>query len=236
MAKTKGNINRWLWHNIRRNFLAGLLVGVPLAVVILVLIWIFNAVDGILQPIIELVFGRRIPGLGFVITLALIYIAGLITSNIIGRQLVQFGESIMQRIPILRQIYSGSKQVITGLSGTSLNKAAFRDVVLIEFPRPGMTTLGFITKEIRGKDGEKLLSVYIPTAPVPSSGYFEIVPENMVKRTNITVDQAMQMVLSSGMVSPDVIDIQGPILDTGGGSSLASSKDESKNKHGKPDT
>ena len=95
---------------------------------------------------------------------------------------------------------------MTSLSGLG-NKAAFRDVVLIEFPRQGMKTIGFVTNEMKDKKGKKLLAVYVPTAPMPTSGFFQIVSEDMVIPTDISVDQAMQMVISSGMVSPETIDL-----------------------------
>ena len=199
----------WLVKNLRDNFLAGMLVVIPATLAILVLVWLFVNIDNILQPIIEDITGREIVGLGFVIAAVLIYLVGLMTRNIVGNRLVRFGESIMARIPLARQIYQGSKQVIVGLSGTGMGKAAFRDVVLIEFPRPGMKTIGFVTNEIKNKQGAPMLNVYIPTAPVPSSGYFEIVSKDKVIATNISVDQAMQMVISSGMVSPEVIDTEG---------------------------
>jgi len=199
----------WLVRSLRDNFLAGMLVVIPATLAILVLVWLFVNIDNILQPLIEDVAGREIVGLGFVIAAVLIYLVGLMTRNIVGNRLVRFGEGIMARIPLARQIYQGSKQVIVGLSGTGMGKAAFRDVVLIEFPRPGMKTIGFVTNEIKNKQGEPMLNVYIPTAPVPSSGYFEIVSKDKVIATDISVDQAMQMVISSGMVSPEVIDTEG---------------------------
>ena len=213
MAKEGENKGHWITRNLRRNFLAGLLVIIPVSIVILVLAWLFVNIDNVLQPIIKAITGNEIVGLGFVISLVVIYLVGLLTSNIIGHRLVRFGESIMARIPVARQIYHGSKQVMAGLSGTSLSKAAFREVVLVEFPRPGMKTIGFVTNEMKDKSGKPLLAVYIPTAPVPTSGYFEIVPLDMVTRTDIGVDQAMQMVISSGMISPEIIDTEGQTFD-----------------------
>jgi uncharacterized membrane protein len=213
VAKEGGYKGHWIARNLRRNFLAGLLVIIPVSIVILVLAWLFVNIDNVLQPIIKAITGNEIVGLGFVISLVVIYLVGLLTSNIVGHRLVRFGESIMARIPVARQIYHGSKQVIAGLSGTSLNKAAFREVVLVEFPRPGMKTIGFVTNEMKDKSGKPLLAVYIPTAPVPTSGYFEIVPLDMVTPTDIGVDQAMQMVISSGMISPEIIDTEGQTFD-----------------------
>ena len=210
MKKKKGKSTRhWLLRTLRKHFLAGILVVVPIGVVILILVWFFSTIDSLLQPIIKAIFGQEITGLGFAISLVLIYLAGVLASNIVGRRLIRFGESILARVPVLKQLYSGSKQVVAGLSGTGLNKAAFREVVLVEFPRDGMKTIAFVTNEVKNKSGQKLLMIYIPTAPIPTSGYFEMVTEDKVIRSNITVDEAMQMVISSGMVSPAKIDTKG---------------------------
>lgn len=208
MKKEGKSSRHWLIKNLRKNFLAGLLVAVPIGIVILILTWFFTTIDSLLQPVIKAVFGQEFIGLGFIISLVLIYVGGVLANNIVGRRLINFGESILARVPVLRQLYSGSKLVIAGLSGTGLDKAAFREVVLVEFPRQGMKTIAFITNEIKDKSGKKLLTIYIPTAPVPTSGYFEIVSEDMVIRTDIPVDEAMQMVISSGMISPAELDIE----------------------------
>ncbi len=209
MKKKGESTGHWLLRTLRKHFLAGLLVVVPIGIVILILYWFFSTIDSLLQPIIKATFGQEITGLGFAISLVLIYITGVIASNFIGKRVIRFGESILARVPVLKQLYSGSKQVVAGLSGTGLNKAAFREVVLVEFPRDGMKTIAFVTNEVKDKSGQKLLMIYIPTAPIPTSGYFEMVTEDKVIRSNITVDEAMQMVISSGMVSPTEIDTKG---------------------------
>ena len=206
MSREDESTSHRLARNLRGNFLAGMLVVVPASLVILILIWLFVNIDNVLQPIIKAITGSEIIGLGFVISLILIYLVGLMTRNIIGNSIVRFGESIMARIPLVRQVYQGTKQVMAGLSGTGLGKAAFREVVLVEFPRRGMRTVAFVTNEMRDQNGKRLLAIFVPTTPVPTSGYFEIVSEDMVTCTNISVDQAMQMVISSGMVSPETID------------------------------
>jgi len=213
MRKENESFGRWLYRVIRRHFLAGILVVVPIGVVILVLVWFFTSIDNILQPIIKTIFGQEIIGVGFAFTLVLIYLGGIVAENFIGRRLIRFGESTLEKVPLLRQLYSGSKNVLAGLSGTGLNKAAFREVVLVEFPREGMQTIAFVTNEIKNTAGKTLLNIYIPTAPVPTSGYFEIVSEEKVVRTKIGVDEAMQMIISSGMISPAVIDTAGTLPD-----------------------
>ena len=197
---------RRIMRAVRKHFLAGIIVVIPIAATLAVLIWFFINVDNVLQPVIKLIFGHRIIGVGFAISVVIIYIIGVIASNLVGRRILRFGESILDRIPIFRQIYRGFKQVVDSLSGYQVKTAAFHEVVLIEFPREGMKTLGFITNEIIDESGNKMYAVYVPTAPVPTSGYFEIGPEEMITRISLTVDEAMRMIMSSGIVSPQKID------------------------------
>lgn len=211
MARKKTTEVNEIGKSISKRFLTGLLVIVPIGAVVLVLIWFFESIDNIFQPIIEGIFGTRITGLGFAITIVLIYFTGLFASNIVGKRLINWGESFMMNVPVLKSLYSGTKQVVASVSGAGLDKAAFREVVLVEFPREGMQTIAFVTNDVMGTDGKKRLMIYIPTAPMPTSGYFEIVTEDKVIRTDITVDEAMQMVISSGMVSPKVIDTCGKL-------------------------
>jgi len=208
MRKEGKSTGHWLGRRLRRHFLAGILVVVPLGAALLILVWLFSAIDNILQPIIKAIFGQPITGLGFGIAIILIYLTGVIASNFVGHRLIRFGESILTKVPVLRQLYIGFKQVLESLSGIS--KAAFREVVLVEFPREGMKTIAFITNELKDKSGQKLLAIYVPTAPNPTSGFFQIVSEEMVTRTDISVDEAMKMVISGGMVIPAEIDIKAP--------------------------
>lgn len=189
----------------RRNFIAGILVVVPLIIAAWILWWIFSSVDNMLQPVIEAIFGREIQGLGFAIFLVLIYITGVVASNYLGKKVIHFTESLLAKVPVFRQIYIGAKQVIEGLSGAGMNKAAFREVVFVEFPREGMSTIAFITNEIKDKKGKKYYAIYIPTAPIPTSGYFEIASEEQVIHTDIPVDEGIKIVISSGMILPDKI-------------------------------
>ncbi|ADJ26312.1 protein of unknown function DUF502 [Dehalogenimonas lykanthroporepellens BL-DC-9] len=197
----------WLVRNMRRNFITGLLVTIPAALVILALLWFFNTIDNILQPIIRTIFDHRITGLGFLITIILIYLAGILASNIVGKRLIQFTEAVVDRLPISRQIYNAAKQALTSISGLNKNRAAFREVVMVEFPRRGMWTVAFITNELHDSAGNKLISIYVPTAPVPTSGYFALVAEEEIRRTDISVDAAMKMVISSGIVSTEDIGV-----------------------------
>jgi uncharacterized membrane protein len=184
---------------LRAQFVAGILVIVPLGAAILILVWLFGTVDDILQPVVKLLLGRTIPGVGFGITIALIYLAGVVATNLIGKRLIRYGESLLARVPLFRYLYTSIKRIMESFS--TPGEAGFLQVVLVEFPKKGMRVIGFVTSESWDKSGGKLLSVFIPTSPNPTSGYLEIVREHDIIRTNISIDDALKMVLSAGKVS-----------------------------------
>jgi uncharacterized membrane protein len=203
VKKKDETTGRWLLRTSRKDFLAGLLLIVPLVIAIWILWWLFSGVDNLLQPAIEYIFGRQIPGVGFGIFLVLIYITGVIASNYLGKRVVRISEAVLTRVPIFRQLYIGAKQVVEGLSGAGMNKAAFREVVFVDFPREGMTTIAFITNVLVDKSGKKYYALYIPTAPIPTSGYFEIATEEQIIHTDISIDEGIKIVISSGMILPE---------------------------------
>jgi|SRR3972149_2896117 len=185
---------------LRAQFMAGIIVVVPVAATVLILVWVFNSIDGILQPGVERVVGHTIPGVGFGVTVVLIYITGVVARNVIGKRLIKYSQSVMNRVPVFRGLYSGIRQILDAFAAP--NKTGFMQVVLVEFPRKGMRAIGFITNEITGKDGEKLMSVLIPTAPNPTTGFLQIVKEEDIVRTKISVDDAIKMIVSAGRMTP----------------------------------
>ena len=203
MKDTQGTFWGWLGRNLRRHFLTGVLVIIPIGATIFILYWIFSSIDNILQPVIQLTLGRPIPGVGFGITVLLIYLVGVIASNVVGRRLIGYGESLLAKVPLVRPLYAGIKQLVEGFSMPG--KAGFTEAVLVEFPRKGIWTIGFVTNESLLKSGEKQLNIFIPTAPNPTSGFLQIVREDEVIRTNIPVDEAVKMVISAGKVSSQAI-------------------------------
>lgn len=192
-----------LWKKMWAQFLTGILVLVPVGVTIWVLVWIFFFIDDILQPIISSILGRELPGIGFAITVVLIYLVGLIARNVGGKKLISYGDSLLAKVPIVRQIYNGVKQILESFQVS--NNTGFVRVVLIEFPKKGMRAIGFVTNETYDKSGNKLLNVFIPTSPNPTSGFLEIVREGEVIATDISVDDALKMVVSAGKVSANDI-------------------------------
>jgi uncharacterized membrane protein len=184
---------------LRAQFVAGILIVVPIIIAVLILVWLFNYIDNIAQPVAELLLGRRIPGLGFGITVLLIYLTGVVATNIIGKRLIRSGESLLARVPLFRNLYTGIKQILE--SFTTPREGGFLQVVLVEFPKKGMRAIGLVTSETEVESGEKLLNVFIPTSPNPMSGFLEIVRESDVIRTNISIEDALKMVVSAGKVS-----------------------------------
>ncbi|MEE8413437.1 MAG: DUF502 domain-containing protein [Dehalococcoidales bacterium] len=195
----------WLNRNLGAKFGIGLLTIVPFAGTILILYWIFNNIDNILQPLIEQILGQTIIGLGFGITVLLIFLVGFIASNVIGRRLIQYGESAIPWFPIVHQLYDGIKQIMESFSAPKGSRRM--QPVLTEFPRKGMRVIGFITNELEDESGKKLLTVFIPTSPNPTSGFLQIVEEKEVVRTPMSIEDALKMIVSAGRVVPqEVVD------------------------------
>jgi len=188
------------WKKLRTQFLAGILVIVPIGATALILVWIFRYIDNILQPVLTSLLGRHIPGVGFGVLIVLIYLAGVIASSVLGRRIIRFGESLVRKVPLVRYLYNGIKQIVDSFSAPG--ETGFMQVVLAEFPRKGMRTIGFITNETVDPSGKKLLNIFIPTSPNHTSGFLQIIDESEVIRTKLSVDDALKMVVSGGRISP----------------------------------
>lgn len=194
---------------LRNWFVAGLLVIVPVAITMAVLQWIIGTLDQTLlilpeawQP--DRMIGVHIPGFGVLLTLAILLSVGAVTSNLVGKRLVHWGDRLVSRIPVVRSIYSSVKQVSDTLFSPSGN--AFRTAVLIEWPRTGVWTIGFVTGHPGGDVTNYLvgdyLSVYVPTTPNPTGGYFVMLRKSDCVELKMSVDEALKYVISMGVVSP----------------------------------
>jgi len=195
---------------MRKYFITGLLVLVPLAITL----WVLNLIIGTLDQSLlllppslrpESLFGFNLPGFGTILTLVIIFVTGLVTQNFIGNRLLRLWELLLQRIPVVNSIYSSVKQVSDTLLSSSGN--AFRKALLVQYPREGIWTIAFQTGSPSGEVAESLdgefLSVYVPTTPNPTGGYFLIVPRAEVRELNMSVDQALTYIISMGAVVPD---------------------------------
>jgi uncharacterized membrane protein len=181
-------------------FMTGLLAILPLGISIWILVWVFNTVDDILQPLIIKIWDKSIPGVGFGVTVVLIFLIGIFARNVIGHRILRWGDSLLDKVPVFRLLYRALRQITTSFSVP--DNSGFMQVVLVDFPYKGMKAMGFITNEIIHLDGSKSYSVLIPTAPNPTTGFMEILREEDITRTKITVDEAVKMIVSAGRVMP----------------------------------
>ena len=194
---------------LRRWLLAGLLVLAPLMITVWVLNWIIGTLDQTLQILPEkwqpdLLLGIHIPGFGVVLALLIVLVIGAAVSNFLGRRLMAWWDALLGRIPIVRSIYSSVKQVSDTLF--SENGNAFRKALLVQWPRPGVWTIAFQTGTPGGDVGHHLgedyLSVYVPTTPTPTGGYFGMLKKSDCIELAMTVDEALTYVISMGVVAP----------------------------------
>lgn len=194
---------------LKKYFVAGLLIWLPLAITLWVLDFVLSAMDRTLlllppswQP--DKVLGMHIPGLGVVMSVVIVLVTGMLAANIIGARLLGWWEGLLHRIPIVRSIYSSVKQISDTLF--SKKDQSFRKVVLIQFPQPGQWTLAFVVgtpgARITARTAENVITVYVPTAPNPTSGYVLVVRPDEVQEIDISVDDALKFHVSLGVVPP----------------------------------
>ena len=199
-------------HALRKWLLAGLLVIVPVAITLAVLRWVIDTLDQTLLILPEAwhpdkLFGVHIPGFGVLLTLAILLVVGATASNFVGKRLVGLGDKVVARIPVVRSIYSSVKQVSVTLFSESGN--AFRVAVLVQWPRTEVWTIGFVTGTPGGDvvnylRGEEYLSVYVPTTPNPTGGYFVMLRKSDCIELKMSVDDALKYVVSMGVVVPGI--------------------------------
>lgn len=198
------------WSHLRITFGRGLVVLVPVVITLMVLRTLFDFIDGIISPIFDHLLGQHIPGLGFISMILLIFIIGLSSRNLIGRAIFKFLEKIMFTIPFARNIYSAMKDLF-GAFGFGGKGKSFRQVVLVEYPRQGLWTIGFVTGEITltgTSRAEEFTTVYIPNPPNPTSGMMILVPRAQVQVLTMSVEDGLKLVLSGGIVSPGTITVK----------------------------
>ncbi len=195
-------------NKLKKIFITGLAVIIPVGLTLYILTFLINMMDSLLKIIPlkyhpEALLGFRIPGLGVIVTVALIFVCGLIATSYLGNRIVSSGESLVDKIPFVRTIYQSIKQVSDSMFAD--RRSGFKKVVLIEFPRKGIYTVGFVTgkpgQEIQSKVGRACISVFLPTTPNPTSGYLVIVPEEDMIQVDMTVEEALTYIISVGIVT-----------------------------------
>jgi uncharacterized membrane protein len=202
---------------IRNVFITGLLITLPIALTWFILQFLLNNFDA-LSPVFTNILiqlgapipeGYRIPFLGLVVTLLIVLIVGWLTTNFFGKKVFQIGELLIEKIPFVRRIYKGSKQVVSSIA--EADTSAFRKVVLLEFPRRGLLAIGFVTGESRGEvqelTRENMLNVFVPTMPNTTSGFLLFSPLEELTEVSMTIEEGIKYVVSGGLVTPPVLKI-----------------------------
>lgn len=182
---------------------------VPVGLTLYILVFLIGMMDGLLTLVPQryhptALFGFHVPGLGIIITILLIFVFGLMTKSIVGNRIVVFGERLLDKIPFVRSIHMAIKKIVDSM--VFYRSRGFKKVVLVEFPRRGAYALAFMTgipgENIQQKTGQRCVSVYVPTTPNPTSGYFIIYPETEVIQMDMSVEEAFTLIISCGIVNP----------------------------------
>jgi uncharacterized membrane protein len=201
---------RFLKH-LRTKIFAGILVVLPLGITFLVLKFVFNSLDSILDPLMPSInvslFHHvfQLPGIGIISFFFLLYLIGLITTNVLGRELISWGDRLFTTIPVVRNIYTSSKQLTDAFSAT--RKGSFRQAVFVEFPQEGNYVLGFVTNELTDLDRQTKMAVFVPTAFVPPQGFLLFLPKEKVLPSQLTIEEAIKAIMSVGIVTPQTLSV-----------------------------
>jgi uncharacterized membrane protein len=189
-------------NHLKGTFIAGLFVVIPIGITIFILKFLFNFADGILGTYLDKLFvlithhELHVPGLGMITGAVVIYLAGLLATNVLGKQFLKLCDEMLSHIPLVKSIYSSSKQLIKVFRE---GKTSYRRAVFVEWPRPGVRAVGFVTAEVE-RNGERLVVVYVPTMPNPTSGFALFFREVDVYDSGMTVEEAVKFVVSGGAV------------------------------------
>ncbi|MCK4235682.1 MAG: DUF502 domain-containing protein [Candidatus Krumholzibacteria bacterium] len=188
----------------RRNFFTGLVILLPTVITAWVFYRFFISIDSILKPLVAKYPFLDFPGLGFISIVLIIMITGVFAGNLIGRKIIGWVESVVTRIPLISRIYVAIKQIAEVF--LQQERTVFRKVILIQYPRPGIYVVGFVTSKwkFRGADGKEqtFMNVFLPTTPNPTSGLFLMIPENEAITLDCSIEDALKMVISGGAVLP----------------------------------
>ena len=193
--------------SFRGTLIAGIALLVPVVVTFIVLQIIFQWIDGLAQPLVKRIFQTKddVFGLGLVLTLILIWLAGLLAGNVFGKRLIGRGDDLIKRLPVIGSIYGPVKQFMESVVSPDEDRG-FNRVVLAEYPSDGLWILGFATGDIPMDDEGRIgRCVFIPTSPNPATGWSVVFPPEKVRNVSLTVEEAMQMIVSAGVVIPDAL-------------------------------
>lgn len=191
--------------HLRARMISGILVLIPLAITLFILNVILASLTAFVRPLLNPFLGEihenAVTLIALCVTTLIIYFTGLITNHLIGRRMISLGERLLMKMPIIKSVYSASKQVVDTFSSST--KAAFKAVAVVEFPRKGSLAIGFVTGAMTNPDGQLLYRVFIATTPNPTTGFLLILPAGEVQFTDISVEDGVKMIVSGGVLSPD---------------------------------
>jgi uncharacterized membrane protein len=190
---------------IKSTFFAGLVVVVPIVITAFALYWLFAFLDGFLSPLIHGVIGREIPGLGIVTEVVIIFLVGVIATNVLGSRLLKLLQDLLMRIPLVKTIYPTIKQIVEAFHPSS--SSSFKKVVLVEYPKSGILALGFLTSEVSLKEGssnQRYYSVYLPTNNL-YIGQVALFKAEEVMVPGLTIEEGLKIILSGGTAFPPTI-------------------------------
>ncbi len=194
---------------IKKYLLAGLVVWLPIIATVVILRFLIDLLDKTMSLLPEsynpeVIIGVNIPGIGVILSIVVLFVTGILATNLFGQKLVSLSESILDRIPLVRSIYNATKQMIEAVVST--NSQAFRKVVLVEYPRKGLWSLAFQTgaavKEIDDKTNQQMVSIFVPTTPNPTAGFLMMVAKEEVIELEMSVDIALKFIISLGVMQP----------------------------------
>ena len=197
------SIGRLILDTVRRMFVSGVLVIVPIIATVIVLNFLFHTVDGVLSPVLERFLGYSIPGMGLLATILLILLAGALARNVIGSRLFSVGELLFVRTPLVRTVYSAAKQLVEAI--TLPQRKVFQRAVLVEYPRKGIYAVGFAAAKTLLNDGPlegELVAIFVPSTPTPVTGFVIMVPADEVYELDISTENVIKMLVSGGIATP----------------------------------
>ena len=189
----------------KQYLITGLLSVLPIAFTYWIILKLFHFFSYPGSEIVAIIFTNHVPKYvpelaGFILTLSFIYFTGILISNVLGKQIYTWFEKLLLRIPVVNTVYRTIKQITSNLSGP--NRQAFKRVVFIEYPRKGIWTLSMVTGESKNKNGESYYHIFLPTTPNPTSGYFLYIPQKDTRKTDMSIEEGMKIIISGGILAP----------------------------------
>ncbi len=200
MNNVQRTLPQKVWGAFKGHLIAGLVVVIPLGITYVVLSWLYHIVDGILEPFVSKVLGWSFPGIGIVVLFLLVYLLGVATTFLPARRTIEGMLSLLLKTPIIKDIYGISAQVVDTM--VRVDEKGFKRVVMVDYPRPGIKSLGFVTGQIETSTGKEWEVVFIPATPNPTMGNMIIVDVAEAKELDISIENALKMVISAGTMIP----------------------------------